>query len=297
MPARMVATYASFWWLDRFSGKTWLALGGLVLANFIGALLNRLLKMEYIVPVHFPDATFIFWSSVMMVDMFDCVLASGTALSARLFFRQQESLRREETLRSEKIAAELQALKSQLQPHFLFNTLNNIYALARIKSDKTAPVALQLAQLLRFVLYETRKPTIALQEEVGILEDYVALERLRFDEDRLQIETHFELDDPQQPIAPLLLLPLVENAFKHGASEHRTEAWIRLSVVLKNHELRVQVENSVDLQTAAPPRPDGIGLQNLRRQLELLYPGKSQLETGRTESGIYSANLYINFVE
>lgn len=297
MPARMIATYASFWCLDRFSGKPWMALTGLVMANFAGALLNRVLKMEYLVPVHFAESTFSFWSWRMMVDVFDCVLASGTALSARLFFRQQEGLRREEALRSEKIAAELQALKSQLQPHFLFNTLNNIYALARIKSDKTAPVALQLAQLLRFVLYETRKPTIALEQEVKILQDYIALERLRFDEDRLVVEAHFELDEPQQSIAPLLLLPLVENAFKHGASENRAEAWIRLSVILKDNELNVRVENSINLQNTSSQGREGIGLKNLQRQIELLYPENSKLETKQIEieNGIYSAHLYINF--
>ncbi|MEO6037995.1 MAG: histidine kinase [Saprospiraceae bacterium] len=282
MPARMLATYAAFWCLDRFSGsgKTWLAFGGVALANFCGALLNRVLKMHYVVPVFFPDATFSFWSSMMMVDLFDCALASGTALSARLFFRQQESLRREATLSKEKVAAELQALKSQLQPHFLFNTLNNIYSLARIKSDRTAPVALQLAHLLRFVLYETRKPVIPLAQEVQILQDYIALERLRFDDDRLRVETEIEMDDPQQTIAPLLLLPLVENAFKHGVSEHRSDAWVRVYIALKDRQLSVQVLNSVDLENAVHKNPDGIGQPNLRRQLELLYPGKSRLLTG-----------------
>ena len=282
MPARMLATYASFWCLDRFSGsgKTWVAFSGVALANFAGALINRTLKMHYVVPVYFPDATFSFWSSMMMVDLFDCALASGTALSARLFFRQQESLRREAALSREKIAAELQALKSQLQPHFLFNTLNNIYSLARIKSDRTAPVALQLAHLLRFVLYETRKPTIPLAQEVQILQDYIALERLRFDEDRLQVETKIEMDDPQQTIAPLLLLPLVENAFKHGVSENRTDAWVQVDIRLKNRQLSVQVLNSVDQETAARQNPNGIGQPNLRRQLELLYPEKSRLSTG-----------------
>ncbi len=282
MPARMLATYAAFWCLEHFSGpgKTWLAFGGLALANLAGGLLNRLLKMHYVVPVHFPESTFSYWNWRMMVDIFDCALASGTALSARLFFRQQEGLRREEALRSEKIAAELQALKSQLQPHFLFNTLNNIYALARIKSDQTAPVALQLAHLLRFVLYETRKPSIPLAQEVRILEDYMALERLRFDAERLRVNTKIELDDPQQLIAPLLLLPLVENAFKHGVSEHRTDAWVDVSVTLKNQRLLVQVLNSFNPDLPVHQNTEGIGQPNLRRQLELLYGVKSRLLTG-----------------
>lgn len=299
MPARMLATYAGFWCLDRWSRFTWLALAGVALADIAGGLLNRLVKFWYVVPVHFPDSTIEFWGWRAAIDIFDCVLATGVALSARLFFQQQALLRREAVLQQEKTAAELQALKSQLHPHFLFNTINNLYALARMKSEKTAPVALQLANLLRFVLYETRKPSIPLEQEARILRDYIALERLRYDEERLRMETEFSLDDPQQPIAPLLLLPLVENAFKHGVGERREEAWVRVSVVLKNKRLAVQVENSVETGTVAQTNPDGIGLGNVRRQLELLYPQKSRLDTGfvQTPDGEprYAALLTIDF--
>ena len=276
MPARMLATYASIWMLEHWRRHTWLALTGVVVATVLGGLLNRLLKLWYLVPVFFPDSTIEYWNlGRMMVDIFDCVLAAGVALSARLFFQQQASLQREERLRREKAEAELLALKSQIQPHFLFNTINNLYALARMKSEKTAPVALQLANLLRFVLYETRKPSIPIELEVKILQDYIALEALRFDEDRLQIKTIIELDDPKQPVTPLLLLPLVENAFKHGVGEHRTDAWVRVSIKLKKGKLEFSVENSAD--PAPKQNAGGIGIANVRRQLELIYPGRSRL--------------------
>lgn len=296
MPARMLATYAGFWCLHRWGRFTWLALAGVALADIGGGLLNRLLKCWYVVPVYFPDSTIEFWGWRAAIDIFDCVLATGVALSGRLFFQQQELIRREAVLREEKTAAELQALKSQLHPHFLFNTINNLYALARLKSDKTAPVALQLANLLRFVLYETKKPSIPLEQEVRILRDYIALERLRYDDERLRVETRFDLDDPQQPITPLLLLPLVENAFKHGVGDQREASWVRVSVVLKNRQLTVQVENSADADAATQPNPDGIGLQNVRRQLELLYPTKSQLFAGMApgEDPHYRARLTID---
>ena len=277
MPARILSTYAGFWLLDHWSKKSvWWALSGVAMATISGGYANRLLKLWYVVPAFFPDAHFQFWNlGGAMIDIFDCALATGTALSARLFFRQQESLRRESQLQREKTEAELLALKSQLQPHFLFNTINNLYALARMKSDKTAPVALQLANLLRFVLHEARKDTIPIEKEVKILRDYIALEQLRFDEDRLQVETQFELDDPQQPIPPLLLLPLVENAFKHGVSEHRYNAWVRVCLQLKARQLSLRVENS--LFGAPPSNPGGIGLANIRRQLEIAYAGRGQL--------------------
>ncbi|MDX1912338.1 MAG: histidine kinase [Saprospiraceae bacterium] len=277
MPARMLATYLSFWSFERFSGgqKTWLAFGGAAMASIIGGLLNRMLKLYYLVPVHFPDATIDFWSYRLMYDVFDCVLASCTALSARMYFRQQAMQLRENQLRAEKSEAELKALKGQLHPHFLFNTINNLYALARVKSSKTAPVALKLAQLLRYVLYESQHPVVPLEQEIRLLEDYIELEKLRFDDDRLQVVCNVSLDQPRLEIAPLLLLPLVENAFKHGASEQRTAAFVFLDIRQHDRRLEVVVRNS--LPEEKTEKPAGIGLQNLRRQLELLYPRAHEL--------------------
>lgn len=296
MPARMLATYLSFWCFERFMGddgrKTWLAFGGAAASNLLGGVFNRLLKLIYLVPVYFTDATIEFWSYRMLYDVFDCVLASSTALSARMYFRQQAMLRRESQLRAEKSEAELQALKGQLQPHFLFNTINNLYALARVKSDRTAPVALKLAQLLRYVLYESQKPAVALQQEVQLLHDYVALEKLRFDDDRLSVQWETDLDAPAQQVAPLLLLPLVENAFKHGASEQRDAARIAIFIVLKNKVLEVRVENSKPSE--APPHTPGIGLHNLRQRLTLLYPARHRLEI-EDRSGAFVARLRVEF--
>jgi two-component system LytT family sensor kinase len=296
MPARMLATYASFWMLDRYNGPrtTWLALAGIAVANIGGGFINRVLMMAYIQPGFFPESTFTFWDFRLMVDIFDCVLASGVALTARLFFRQQEAVRREEALRKEKLAAELQALKGQIHPHFLFNTLNNLYALARIRSEKTAPMALQLAHLLRFVLYETRKEAIPLEQECRILNDYIELEKLRFDDDRLRVETCFDLDDPRQPITPLLLLPLVENAFKHGVSEQSSDAWVQVQVQLRDGTLLVRVENSRPAEQ--PPNGGGIGMGNLRRQLELVYPGRHRLEV-EDEDERFAVGLEIRLEE
>jgi len=297
LPARMLATYLSFWCFERFSGdegrKTWLAFSGAAAANLLGGLLNRVLKMTYLVETYFPDASFDFWSYRVMYDVFDCIIASSTALSARMYFRQQTLLRNEARLRAEKSEAELQALKAQLQPHFLFNTINNLYALARVKSDRTAPVALKLAQLLRYVLYESQKPSVPLRQEVQLLRDYVELEKIRFDDDRLVVHWQAELDDPAQDIAPLLLLPLVENAFKHGASEQRDAARVAISIVLNNKVLAVKIENSKSPETSGHT-PPGIGLQNLRQRLALLYPERHSLEI-EDGAGVFVARLRVAF--
>ena len=227
----------------------------------------------------------------MTYDIFDCVLASCTALSARMYFRQQALQRREAQLRAEKSEAELKALKGQIQPHFLFNTINNLYALARMKSPKTAPVALKLANLLRYVLYESAKPEMPLEKEIQNLRDYVELEKIRFDEDRLAVKMEVKLDDPNRSITPLLLLPLVENAFKHGVSEQRDEAWVNIFISLKNNILEVKIENSKGPDRAA--NPQGIGLQNVRRQLELLYPNRHEFRVSNTPDS-FTAELRID---
>lgn len=291
MPARMLAMYLSFRGFERFSGKPWLAFGSAALANVSGGLLNRVLKLWYLVPVYFPDATIEFWSMRMAYDIFDCVLASCTALSARLYFRQQDMQQRESRLRAEKSEAELRALKGQIHPHFLFNTINNLYALARRQSPKTAPVALKLANLLRYVLYESAKPNVQLEQEIQNLRDYLELEQLRFDAERLAVTMQVESDDPHRSITPLLLLPLVENAFKHGVSEQREEAWVGISIALKNSILEVKVENSAIPDR--PSNPQGIGLQNVRRQLELLYPGRHDLQVSDL-GDVFKVYLRIN---
>ncbi|MCC7244482.1 MAG: histidine kinase, partial [Saprospiraceae bacterium] len=263
---------------------------GAAAANILGGMFNRILKLYWLVPDYFPDSTIKYWDYRMVYDIFDCVLASCIALSIRMYFRYQEQQKREAALLLEKSAAELRALRSQIQPHFLFNTINNLYVLARNKSDKTAPLALKLAGLLRYVLYESADKTVSISKEIALIKDYVDMEQLRFDEDRLRLSLNTQVDNSEQPVAPLLLLPLVENAFKHGASEQADEAQIRIDIVLKNGQLDVRVENTC--AETLTDQPVGIGLENLRRQLELLYPGKYRLDVQRQQR-LFIAHLQI----
>ena len=128
-------------------------------------------------------------------------------------------------LRIEKQEAELNYLKSQTNPHFLFNTLNNIYSLARDKSDLAPESILRLSKILRFMLYETGGNFIAIEQELKIISDYIALEKLRYDES-LRINFNHDIEDMKQALPPLLLIPLVENAFKHGVSETRGHPFV-----------------------------------------------------------------------
>ena len=136
-------------------------------------------------------------------------------------------------LRIEKQEAELNYLKSQTNPHFLFNTLNNIYSLARDKSDLAPESILRLSKILRFMLYETGGEYIAIEQELKIINDYIALEKLRYD-DSLHINFNYDIEDMKQPLPPLLLIPLVENAFKHGVSETRNQPFVDIYLSVNN---------------------------------------------------------------
>jgi two-component system, LytTR family, sensor kinase len=216
--------------------------------------------------------------------------AAGISVSIKLLRNQLLAKEREKNLLKEKLNAELQLLRNQLHPHFLFNTLNNIYALTRKKSDLAPEAVLKLSELLSFMLYESKKETIPVSTELAFLEDYISLERIRYDK-RLEISFEKEIQDPGQPIAALLLLPLVENAFKHGAGETRYDSFIRIRMKQSAGEFRFSVENSFEGHKT-PEDKDRIGLNNIRRQLELLY-GEYCLDVS-CDKNIFGVNLYLN---
>jgi two-component system, LytTR family, sensor kinase len=184
----------------------------------------------------------------------------------RLQFADKE---REKALIKEKLETELKYLRNQTNPHFLFNTLNNIYGLARRKSDDTAEVVMKLSKLLRFMLYESNKPTVKIGEEIKMLDDFINLEKIRYAK-KLELSFNKKIDDESEQIAPLLLLPFVENAFKHGASENRFESFIHIALELEGGVLHFYIENAKEDNNDANEKGN-IGLANVRRQLELMY--------------------------
>jgi LytS/YehU family sensor histidine kinase len=194
-------------------------------------------------------------------------------------------------LRIEKQEAELNYLKSQTNPHFLFNTLNNIYSLARDKSDLAPESILRLSKMLRFMLYETGGSYIAIEQELKIINDYIALEKLRYDES-LRINFNHDIEDMKQALPPLLLIPLVENAFKHGVSETRNQPFVDIHLSVNKRQLTFIVKNSSEVAPGEGNVKENIGLSNLRRQLELLYK-KYELSVQQQKS-VFIATLKID---
>ena len=194
-------------------------------------------------------------------------------------------------LRIEKQTAELSFLKSQTNPHFLFNTLNNIYSLARDKSDRAPETILRLSKILRYMLYEAGGSYIAIEQELKIIDDYIALERIRYD-DSLRVNFNYDVEDMKQALPPLLLIPLVENAFKHGVSETRSQPFIDIHLSVVKRQLAFYVRNSMEGPPGNGHVKENIGLSNLRRQLELLYTDYEILLEPRSSE--FSATLKIN---
>jgi len=194
-------------------------------------------------------------------------------------------------LRIEKQEAELNFLKAQTNPHFLFNTLNNIFALAQEKSDLAPESILKLSAILRFMLYKSADPFLPIEQEIKVIQDYIDLEKLRYDES-LRVRFDYKIRDLQQPLPPLLLIPLVENAFKHGASEAREQSFVDIRLTVDGQRLFFEVKNSTETHEETQVLKENIGLSNLRRQLELLYREYDlSLAQGVSE---FTATLQIN---
>lgn len=202
-----------------------------------------------------------------------------------------EARRRE--LENEKLTAELSFLKEQINPHFLFNTLNNLYYLAYSKSDNTTEVIAKLSQMMRYMIYESNYPKVALGKEIEYMQNYVSLERLRLN-NQTPIDFKIEGDPSAVKIAPLILITFLENAFKHGVNANQTGAWVTLSIKIDGSDCVYKVENSKPTQlNGERAGKSGIGLQNVKRRLELSYPGKYHL-TVKDEASRYLVQLNLS---
>ncbi|HMQ89893.1 MAG TPA: histidine kinase [Flavilitoribacter sp.] len=201
---------------------------------------------------------------------------------------QSEQARRD--LENEKLKTELSYLQGQVNPHFLFNTLNTIYTLAHRKSDRTAESVLQLSNLLRYVM-DSPPQSVLLEDEIRHLQDFIALHKLRLT-DKTQVVFEVTGHPSGIPIAPMLLLPFVENAFKHGVSSHR-ESTILFRLEIRENSLRFRSENARFNSAGVERDRTGIGIQNLQRRLVLIYPEAHQLHLTETPDQ-YIAELTIH---
>ena len=190
------------------------------------------------------------------------------------------------------LASELQLLKAQLNPHFLFNTFNNLYVLALQKSDKTPVIISKMSNLFHYILYECNAIEVPVSKEIKLIEDYIQLEELRYS-DRLSISFEKDIENSFFLIPPMLLYTFVENCFKHGCSPDPDSPWIKLLIRANSESFTFEASNSIPKATRNKNENTvGLGLPNLKRRLELIYPGKHELEI-RNENDIFFVRLII----
>ena len=196
------------------------------------------------------------------------------------YFQQKRQV---ESLKKDKAAAELGFLKAQLHPHFLFNTLNNLYTLTLYKSDEAPDIVLKLAQILDYTLHQDKKAGISMQKEVSLIQNYIDLELLRYG-DRLDFIFNKNIQNEEVLITPLVLLSIVENAFKHGASGDHGRPKIHIDLSVENDLLHFEVFNSKPKVTQVDKTnfKKGIGMNNVKRQLVLLYPEQHEFKIEET---------------
>lgn len=205
-----------------------------------------------------------------------------------------ETQRERKELQSQTLQSELKFLKSQINPHFLFNTLNSLYALTLKKSDLAPTIVLKLSEMMRYMLYECNEREVSLSKEINYLKNYLELERIRQGK---KMDINFSVDGEvvSQKIAPLMFIPFVENSFKHGISNQITAGYVNIYLEVDSQEVNITIENS---KTAAMPAPSGkksggIGLVNVRRRLDLLYPDQHDLIIDE-DPNTYTVKLCIN---
>lgn len=198
--------------------------------------------------------------------------------------KQDEQLK---ALKEQQLISEITYLKAQLQPHFFFNTLNNIYSLALKQSKETAPLVAKLAEMMRYILYKSTNRLVLLKDEIAFIRNYVEVEQIRY---RTAIKINFDVQgiDEQSTISPLLLLPFIENAFKHGIEEETGNGFVAIVVCKTEDELMLQVTNSIPTQKEK--KEMGIGLLNAQKRLTILYPYTHKLEVKNTGQ-LYTVNL------
>ena len=210
------------------------------------------------------------------IILFNYPIVAGFAviikMMKRSWLKQQETLQ----IAREKANAELQLLKAQIHPHFLFNTLNNIYFFTLTASQKAPEILTKLTDILRYILNECNQPLVPLVKELKMIEDYMALERIRYG-DRLKMELEITGDYSHNMIPPLLLIPLVENSFKHGASKMLDQPWLNLTITIKEQSLYFLLSNSRPDEIILSQHNVHIGLNNVKKRLQLLYPAAHEL--------------------
>lgn len=265
---------------------------GLLAASVLGfAFLGMLALMALYQVFPYPFGATEFWSTKTVYMFVDLIYVASPVVVIKIaqqYLKQEQAAAR---LREEKTEAELQMLKNQLQPHFLFNTLNNIYGMLISTETQAGEAILKLSDMLGYMLYECNADRVSLEKEVTLIRNYFALERLRYG-DRPDLAFDSKGDVSRMMVPPLLFMPFVENAFKHGVAQDEKHPWIRVHIRAEDNRITFLCENSIP---ATPARgsllTSGIGLENVKKRLTLIYPGRHSLQIVAKDSYLVTLRI------
>ncbi len=308
LPVKLALTYfVIYYLLPRFSKKKrYFSLLFITLAlTFVGAIILRAMEFVSLKEWLFQSGELScafgkapFFVSKIVYKALDLLFV--VSLVAIIKFIQQQFIyeRKTKSLLTQKLETELQFLKHQLQPHFLFNTLNNLYGLILTKSDRAGDMVVKLSEIMSYMLYGSNETLVPVEDELANLENYIALEKIRYG-DELQIDYKVIGETKDKKIPPLVLISFVENAFKHGPSSNLETSWIRISAEVTEQRFLFIVENSLSFPDQGREENrsqvnSGIGLNNVRKRLDLIYGSNYELQISQGET--YLIELSINYL-
>lgn len=287
LPIRMALVYVVIYYLFPgflFKGKIWPFIILFLSTMLLASILQRINDNLIIVDTFFPE-----WTKEPTLNIVQLVRGAvniSSVLAIPMTVKIMEYLstikQREQTLAKDKLEAELVFLKNQVQPHFLFNTLNSLYSLILKKSDRSLEVLLKLSELLRYMLYETNIPQVELQKEIDCVKSYIELEKIRYG-NRVDISLNTWGETSGYTIAPMLIIPFLENSFKHSTRGFNGQAWITIEISCNNDMMTLKVENSIPEVKTQSPAASGIGLNNVQRRLNLLYNDNYDLKINSSD--------------
>lgn len=249
----------------------------------------------YRIYIHIPAQESMHFSSIVrggwQMTSFVLLIVHGTNVAIlklfKYWFKKQQAWLQAE---KEKVTAELQLLKAQVHPHFLFNTLNNIYSFSLENSPKTPELVLKLSSLLSYMLYDCRAERVLLEKEIEVMKNYTDLEKERYG-NKIDISWNIEGDIKDKYVSPLLLLPFLENAFKHGTSEQLEKPWLSFDLAAIGETIKCKIVNSKNELVTVTEK--GIGIENVKKRLALLYPGKYELKIS-DEKNFFVVSLFMD---
>lgn len=267
-----------------------------VVGTIISSIFLNLITFNWLADILLPDYYFVshfeFWEIGIFIAIY--ILITTLFKLSNSWFELQDVNNKLVRIEKENIKSELNALKAQINPHFLFNSLNVIYSKAIKNSNKTPDAIIQLSDILRYVIYDSTKDKILLKTEIKLIEDYIELQKFRIDT-TAKIKFEHQLQDETCKITPMLLLPLVENSFKHGIKGEVENTFVNIKLETIKSNILFEIENNKGAsESAENDGNSGIGIANIRQRLNLLYPNKHEFKIEESAT-LFKVKMILNY--